>query len=203
MESERKREREKAPVCVCGVAVVWGTPTRQASCSPAELDAALLRSTQTDNPKFISHLIRDQGWRPDSARSNCNFAIIIDDASVTAGTTTKLEGVSGDEEQAAPTNMSSSAATEQVWRVSSATPLHLALSCGSFKAAAVLLIAFPEFATQVGNVGRAATACFPRLDDVPGMYSVLKWHRLSFCSAAASSSSDMQRHHANLPADHL
>eukprot|EP00961_Rhodomonas_salina_P158117 2128587-Rhodomonas_salina.3 len=148
VESDRDMEREEEPEYVVGIAVVWGTPMRRVSCSPAELDAALLRSVQTDKPKIISFLIRAHGWRPDGARTNCSFGITIDKASA-AERSAKIFTGTRDGAEAPATNTSSSTSAEQVWRVSSATPLHWALSCGSFKAAAVLLVAFPEFATLV------------------------------------------------------
>eukprot|EP00961_Rhodomonas_salina_P224727 3038028-Rhodomonas_salina.1 len=140
MPTEREMETAKAPECVVGVAVVWGTPAVEACSNPAELDAAMVHSVQTDNAKFLSHLIRQQGWRPSPASSNYTFGITIDETNdKTRAATSKLA-------------MSSSTSTGQVWCVSSATPLHLALSCGSFKAAAVLLVAFPDFATQTCTV---------------------------------------------------
>eukprot|EP00288_Rhodomonas_lens_P018964 CAMPEP_0177703890 /NCGR_PEP_ID=MMETSP0484_2-20121128/7910_1 /TAXON_ID=354590 /ORGANISM="Rhodomonas lens, Strain RHODO" /LENGTH=270 /DNA_ID=CAMNT_0019215269 /DNA_START=114 /DNA_END=926 /DNA_ORIENTATION=+ len=140
-----KMENVAEHKCMLGVAVVWGTPARRACASPAELDAALLRSAQTDNAKFISHLICDQGWRPTRASSCCNFGITID-RSAAARRWAKPLTETHAEEAAANTS------TQQVWQVSCATPLHLALSCGSFKAAAVLLVAFPEFATQTCTI---------------------------------------------------
>jgi len=76
----------------------------------------MLLHIQTDDFRSIRHMVL-AGWRPKAAR-NCSFSLALNKDTV----------------------------SHQVWEVTDATPLHFALCCGLFQAAAVLLVAFPEHA---------------------------------------------------------
>jgi len=104
------------PGCVLGTPVVWGTPRRSVHIDEAALDLQMLLHIQSDDFCSVRNMIM-AGWRP-RAELNCNFALALNDDT----------------------------ASRQLWEVSAATPLHFALGCGFFQAAAVLLVAFPELA---------------------------------------------------------
>jgi len=113
---QKPEEATSDLVCVQGTPVVWGTPRRSIQIDDDALDFQMLLHIQTDDYRSIRHMIL-AGWRPRALR-DCNFALALNH----------------------------DAASQLLWEVSEATPLHFALCCGLFQAAAVLLVAFPEHA---------------------------------------------------------
>eukprot|EP00961_Rhodomonas_salina_P125041 1685021-Rhodomonas_salina.2 len=89
------------------------------------METAVMSSVQSDNFKFVRHMIMS-GWTYLQANDS-TFSVSIN-------------------------RLGADRQVQEDWHVSNASPLHFAISCGSLNAAAALLVAFPELSTTVCRV---------------------------------------------------